>query len=71
LRQQGIRITALEESIRSKRNGSRSPQQTRPRSKTSPRRPDAHNRRLALEQLQQPNKKCDRTPPREDRVSPT
>ncbi|MCI66253.1 hypothetical protein A2U01_0087511, partial [Trifolium medium] len=63
--------TALEESIRSKRSGSRSPRQTRSRSKTPPRRPDAHIRRPALERLQQPSKKRDRTPPREDRVSPS
>ncbi|MCI95422.1 hypothetical protein A2U01_0116720, partial [Trifolium medium] len=32
--------------------------------------PDAHNKRAALERLQQPSKKRDRTPPREDMVSP-
>ncbi|MCI19905.1 hypothetical protein A2U01_0041065, partial [Trifolium medium] len=67
LQQQGLRITTLEESIRSKRSTSRS----RSRSKTPPRRPDAHNRRPALERLQQPNKKRNRTPPREDRDSPS
>ncbi|MCI46932.1 hypothetical protein A2U01_0068173, partial [Trifolium medium] len=50
LQQQGLRITALEESLRSERSGSRSPRRTRPRSKTPhPRRPDNHNRRPALE----------------------
>ncbi|MCI42688.1 hypothetical protein A2U01_0063925, partial [Trifolium medium] len=48
LQQQGLRITALEESIRSKRSASRS----RSRSRTPPRRPDVHNRRPALERLQ-------------------
>ncbi|MCI53300.1 hypothetical protein A2U01_0074546, partial [Trifolium medium] len=68
LQQQGLRITALEDSIRSKRNGSHSPRRTRPRSKTPPpQRLDNHNRRPALERLQQPSKKHDRTPPREDR----
>ncbi|MCI95995.1 hypothetical protein A2U01_0117294, partial [Trifolium medium] len=62
LQQRGLRITALEESIHSKRSGSRSPRQTLPRSKTPPRRPDGHNRHPALEQLQQPSKKRDRTP---------
>ncbi|MCI14536.1 hypothetical protein A2U01_0035667 [Trifolium medium] len=72
LQQQGLRISALEKSIRSKRGRSRSPRRSRPRSKTPhPRRQDTHNRRPALEWLQQPNKKRDRTPPREDRVSPT
>ncbi|MCI77606.1 hypothetical protein A2U01_0098876, partial [Trifolium medium] len=47
LKQQGLRIIALEESIRSKRSGSHSPQQIRPRSKTPPRCPDAHNRHPA------------------------
>ncbi|MCI18127.1 hypothetical protein A2U01_0039279, partial [Trifolium medium] len=65
LQQQGLRITALEESIRSKRSGSRSPRQTQSRSKTPPRRPDVHIRSPALERLQQPSKKRDRTPPRE------
>ncbi|MCI54265.1 hypothetical protein A2U01_0075514, partial [Trifolium medium] len=60
-------ITALEESLRSKRSRSRS----RSRSQSPPRRPDVHNRRPALERLQQPSKKRDRTPPREDRVSPS
>ncbi|MCI60962.1 hypothetical protein A2U01_0082218, partial [Trifolium medium] len=59
LQQHGLRITALEESMRSKRRSTRS----RSRSKTPPRRPDAHNRRPALERLQQPSKKHDRTPP--------
>ncbi|MCI85865.1 hypothetical protein A2U01_0107144, partial [Trifolium medium] len=36
-----------------------------------PRRPEVHNRRPALERLQQPSKERDRTPPREDRVSPS
>ncbi|MCH87577.1 hypothetical protein A2U01_0008450 [Trifolium medium] len=68
LQQQGLRISALEESIRSKRSGSRSPRRISPRSKTTPpRRQDTHNRRPALEWLQQPNKKRDRTPPRQDR----
>ncbi|MCI80484.1 hypothetical protein A2U01_0101755, partial [Trifolium medium] len=49
----------------------RSITRSRSRSKTPPRRPDAHNRRPALERLQQPSKKRDRTPPREDRVSPS
>ncbi|MCH98288.1 hypothetical protein A2U01_0019288, partial [Trifolium medium] len=72
LHQHGLRITALEESIRSKRSGSRSPRRARPRSKTPPpRSQDTHNRRPALEQLQPPSKKHDRTPPREDMVSPT
>ncbi|MCI32660.1 hypothetical protein A2U01_0053874, partial [Trifolium medium] len=53
--------------MRSKRSVTRS----RSRSKTPPRRLDVHNRRPALERLQQPNKKRDRTPPREDRVSPS
>ncbi|MCI15146.1 hypothetical protein A2U01_0036282, partial [Trifolium medium] len=67
LQQQGLRITALEESLRSKKSRSRS----RSRSKTPPRRPDVHNMHPALERLQQPSKKRDRTPPHEDRVSPT
>ncbi|MCI47772.1 hypothetical protein A2U01_0069014, partial [Trifolium medium] len=71
LKQQDLRITALEESIRSKRSISRSPRQTRPRSKTPPRRPDTHNRCPALERLQQPTKKRDLTAPREDKVSPS
>ncbi|MCI34673.1 hypothetical protein A2U01_0055893, partial [Trifolium medium] len=37
IQQQGLRITALEESISSKRSGSRFPRQTRSRSKTPPR----------------------------------
>ncbi|MCI35077.1 hypothetical protein A2U01_0056298, partial [Trifolium medium] len=41
LQQQGLRIIALEESMRSKRSHTRS----RSRSKTPPRRPDVHNRR--------------------------
>ncbi|MCI50831.1 hypothetical protein A2U01_0072075, partial [Trifolium medium] len=41
------------------------------RSKTPPRRLDVHNRRPALERLQQPSKKRDCNPPREDRVSPS
>ncbi|MCI84283.1 hypothetical protein A2U01_0105559, partial [Trifolium medium] len=45
LQQQGLRISALEESMRSKRNATRS----RSRSRTPPRRPDVHNRRPALE----------------------
>ncbi|MCI06128.1 hypothetical protein A2U01_0027184 [Trifolium medium] len=50
LQQQGLRITALEESLRSKRSGSRSPRRTRLRSKTPPpRRQDTHNRRPAWE----------------------
>ncbi|MCH91617.1 hypothetical protein A2U01_0012545, partial [Trifolium medium] len=36
-----------------------------------PRRDNSHQKRPALEQPQQPNKKRDRTPPREDKVSPT
>ncbi|MCI87585.1 hypothetical protein A2U01_0108869, partial [Trifolium medium] len=44
---------------------------SRSRSKTPPRRPDVHNKRPALERLQQPSKKRGRTPPREDRVSPS
>ncbi|MCI24651.1 hypothetical protein A2U01_0045836, partial [Trifolium medium] len=67
LQQQGLRITALEESIRSKRDTTRS----RSRSKTPPRRLEVHNRRPVLERLQQPSKKRDRTPPLEDRVSPS
>ncbi|MCH95750.1 hypothetical protein A2U01_0016732, partial [Trifolium medium] len=59
LKQQGERITALEESLRSKRSGSR-----------SPRRSDPLGRRPALERLQQHGTKCGRTPPREDRPSP-
>ncbi|MCI67164.1 hypothetical protein A2U01_0088422, partial [Trifolium medium] len=43
LQQQGHRITALEESMRSKRSRSRS----RSRSKTPPRRQDVYNRRPA------------------------
>ncbi|MCI40697.1 hypothetical protein A2U01_0061930, partial [Trifolium medium] len=35
------------------------------------RRPDAHNMRPALERLQPSSKKRDRTPPSEDRVSPS
>ncbi|MCI83346.1 hypothetical protein A2U01_0104622, partial [Trifolium medium] len=53
--------------MRSKRSATRS----RSRSKTPPRRPDVHNRRPALERLQQLSKKRDRTPPREDMVSPS
>ncbi|MCI96636.1 hypothetical protein A2U01_0117936, partial [Trifolium medium] len=49
--------------MRSKRGSTRS----RSRSKTPPRRPDSHNRRPALKRLQQPSKKRDRTPPREDK----
>ncbi|MCI60191.1 hypothetical protein A2U01_0081446, partial [Trifolium medium] len=53
LKQQGLRITALEESIRSKRSGSRFPRRSRPNSKTPPpRRPEAQNRCPALERLQ-------------------
>ncbi|MCI63977.1 hypothetical protein A2U01_0085234, partial [Trifolium medium] len=66
LQQQGLRITALEDSMRSKRSATRS----RSRSKT-PRRPDVHNRRPALERLHQLSKKRDGTPPRENRVSPS
>ncbi|MCI74745.1 hypothetical protein A2U01_0096009, partial [Trifolium medium] len=65
LQQQGLRISALEESMCSKRSATRS----RSRSRTPPQRPDVHNRCPALERLQQPSKKRDRTPPREDRVS--
>ncbi|MCI86909.1 hypothetical protein A2U01_0108190, partial [Trifolium medium] len=49
--------------MRSKRSSTCS----RSRSKTPPRRPDSHNMRPALERLQQPSKKCDRTPSREDK----
>ncbi|MCI78030.1 hypothetical protein A2U01_0099300, partial [Trifolium medium] len=49
--------------MRSKRSSTRS----RSMSKTPPRRLDGHNRRPALELLQQPSKKRDRTPPREDK----
>ncbi|MCI74663.1 hypothetical protein A2U01_0095927, partial [Trifolium medium] len=49
--------------MRSKRSAARS----RSRSTTPPRRADVHNRRPILERLQQPNRKRDRTPPREDR----
>ncbi|MCI92379.1 hypothetical protein A2U01_0113675, partial [Trifolium medium] len=45
----------------------RSHTRSRSRSKTPPRLPDVHNRRPVLERLQPPNKKRDRTPPREDR----
>ncbi|MCI36502.1 hypothetical protein A2U01_0057725, partial [Trifolium medium] len=45
LQQQGPRISALEESIHSKRSRSRSPRRIRPRSKTPPPRcQDTHNR---------------------------
>ncbi|MCI46823.1 hypothetical protein A2U01_0068064, partial [Trifolium medium] len=55
LQQQGLRITAMEESLRPKRSGSRSPRRTRLKSKIPPpRRQDTHNRRPALERLQQP-----------------
>ncbi|MCI51106.1 hypothetical protein A2U01_0072350, partial [Trifolium medium] len=57
LQQQGLRITALEESLRSRKSRLRS----RSRSKTPPRRLEVHNRRPALERLQQPSKKRDRT----------
>ncbi|MCI44055.1 hypothetical protein A2U01_0065294, partial [Trifolium medium] len=73
LQQQGLMISALEESIRP-RSRSRSPRKIRPRSKTPPHPPqrqDTHNRHPALERHQQPNKKRDRTPPREDKVSTT
>ncbi|MCI71977.1 hypothetical protein A2U01_0093240, partial [Trifolium medium] len=50
LQQQGLRITALEESMRSKRSATRS----RSRSKTLPQRLEVHNRRPVLERLQQP-----------------
>ncbi|MCI46304.1 hypothetical protein A2U01_0067544, partial [Trifolium medium] len=53
--------------MRSKRSTTRS----RSRSKTPPRRLEVHNRRPILERLQQPTKKRDRTPPSEDRVSPS
>ncbi|MCI75798.1 hypothetical protein A2U01_0097067, partial [Trifolium medium] len=63
----GLRITALEENIRSKRSTTRS----RSRSKSPPRPAGVHNRRPALERLQQPNKKRERTSPREDKFSPS
>ncbi|MCI68375.1 hypothetical protein A2U01_0089636, partial [Trifolium medium] len=51
---------------------SRSPQRRHHRSATPPpRRDNNHQKRPALERPQQPSKKRDRTPPREDRVSPT
>ncbi|MCI58654.1 hypothetical protein A2U01_0079909, partial [Trifolium medium] len=43
----------------------------RSRSKTPPRRLEVHSRRPVLEWLQQPTKKRDCTPPREDRVPPS
>ncbi|MCI91552.1 hypothetical protein A2U01_0112846, partial [Trifolium medium] len=48
IQQQGLRITALEENLRSKKIRSRSLS----RSKTPPRRSDVQSRRPALERLQ-------------------
>ncbi|MCI38265.1 hypothetical protein A2U01_0059493, partial [Trifolium medium] len=72
---QNLKLDALERNQRPRRSNSRSSPRRHHMSATPPPRHDnSHQKCPALERLQQSpqeNKKRDRTPPREDRVSPT